>query len=318
MTRQFFERLPESIKDHQLVQAIVKKLPVKFGTGPADVEKLLWCLEELLEYFDSLDDQKHPASWFVPSNSLPKLVGDPHNISNFAVVAGTARSVIRQLRNDIAAKVYEFYSTAPQSDQLSDNWQQLFNLLASEKYWPDIFTTNYDLVIEHAADLAGQPINYGKGQGVIGVLDVDLWKRSLSDAGYVPGREGLLTKLHGSLNWLREHERIIFGGTEYKGDHAYHAVIYPGFKGAPKDEPFSLFHSYLEAAIQRADLIVAVGFAFRDEYITTCFERNLGNKLIHVIDPGEIQLPAAISKNVRHIQLGFGGEAVAELRSAIR
>jgi hypothetical protein len=317
MTVQFFDKLPASIRDHLLVKAITAHMPEKFGDGPPDVEKILWCLEELGDHLGAIDDPKNPASWFLPNNTLPGLVGTTENVAGYVATARAARKVATRLRNDIAAKVYEFYSGAPTQASLAGNWQELFNLLATKSYWPDIVTTNYDLVIEHAAEFAGQPINYGKGRGVVSVLDADIWKRSLADASYFPKDNGLLTKLHGSVNWLREHNKIIFGGTEFKGSHDYHAVIYPGFKGAPKDEPFSLFHSYFEAAIQRADLIVFIGFAFRDEYITTCLERSLGNKLIHLIDPGSATLPASIEKNIRHIKLGFAPDAIAELRMSI-
>jgi hypothetical protein len=190
----------------------------------------------------------------------------------------------------------------------------MLGICAEKSYWPDIVTTNYDLVIEQAADFAGQPIEYGRGRGVVSGLNLEVWKRQLSEPDYLPsGGTGLLTKLHGSVNWLREHGKIVFGGTEFKGDHAYHGVIYPGFKGVPKDEPFSLLHSYLEAAIQRADLIVFIGFAFRDEYISACLERNLGSKVVHLIDPGDVEIPSGIKSNVKHIKLGFS-EAMPVLR----
>ncbi len=300
-----------------MIQALAQRLPEKFGPGPEDVEKILWCLEELHEYLTALNQPKHPASWFLPNNQLPGLVGSRHEVSSYVAAARDGLPVISALKGQIAAKVYEFYSRVPSQESLRLNWQELFNILASKSYWPDIVTTNYDLVIEHAAEFAGQSINYGRGRGVVSALDVDVWKRLLADPEYVPSDMGLLTKLHGSVNWLRENNKIIFGGTEFKGDHAYHGVIYPGFKGVPKDEPFSLLHSYLEAAIQRADVIIFIGFAFRDEYITTCLERNIGSKVIHLIDPSDVAVPAAIAGSVRHIKHGFDAKAMSVLRAAI-
>jgi hypothetical protein len=312
-TVQFFNRLPDEIREHRLVKAIVQHLPAKFGEGPPDVEKILWCLEELYDYLAAVNDSKHPASWFLPNNELSGLVGTPHAVNVYVAAAHQGIKVTRDLRNAIAAKVYDFYSTTPSKESVLDNWQALFNFLSSSNYWLDAVTTNYDLVIEYASDYAGQPIHYGQGRGVVRALDVELWKRSLADSTYPLPQEGLLTKLHGSVNWLRENKKIIFGGTEFKGDHAYHGVIYPGFKGVPKEEPFSLMHSYFEEAIRRADLIIFVGFAFRDEYITTCLERNVGNKLITVIDPGNLHIPPTLEKNIRHIKNGFSAAAVAEL-----
>ena len=313
-TVQFFEKLPADIRDHALIRAITKHLPTKFGDGAPDVEKLLWSLEELRDYLSAVDQPAHPASWFLSGNQLPGLVGDRHEVSGYAATARTAYVVATDLRNRIAAKVYEFYSKLPSREAVLPNWQKLLEICAEKSYWPDIVTTNYDLIIEEAAEHAGQPIEYGRGRGVVSALNLDVWKRQLSEPEFLPtSGTGLLTKLHGSVNWLREHGKIVFGGTEFKGDHSHHGVIYPGFKGVPKDEPFSLLHSYLEAAIQRADLIVFIGFAFRDEYITACLERNLGSKVIHLIDPGEVVIPPGIKSNVKHIRLGFS-EAMPELR----
>jgi hypothetical protein len=312
-TVQFYDKLPDDIRQHALLKAVTEKLPDKFGAGPPDVEKILWCLEELHDYLAATGNRKHPASWFLPNNALPGLVGSSHPVSHYVSAARDAMKVVRKLRNDIAAKVYDFYSKIPTGTELQNNWQELFNFFATQGYWPDVVTTNYDLVIEQASEIAGQSINYGQGRGVVRVLDTDVWKRSLADQSYMPGSAGLLTKLHGSVNWLREHDKIIFGGTEFKGDHSYHGVIYPGFKGVPKEEPFSLLHSYFESAIQRADIIIFIGFAFRDEYITTCLERNIGNKLVHLIDPGDVAIPPGIQKNVRHIASGFAKDAIAEL-----
>lgn len=317
-TVQFFDKLPQEIRDHALVKAITSRLPEKFGEGPPDVEKILWCLEELREYFGALNRPDHPASWFVPNNALPGLLDANGDMSSFTATANRALQVVSSLRDQVAAKVYEFYSAVPTQASLANNWQELFSIFAAKEYWPDIVTTNYDLVIEQAAEFAGQPIEYGRGRGIVSALNLDVWKRQLAETEYLPtAGTGLLTKLHGSVNWLREHGQIIFGGTEYKGSHQYHGVIYPGFKGIPKDEPFSILHSYLEAAIQRADVIIFIGFAFRDEYISTCLSRNLGSKLIHVVDPGEVTFPSEIANQVRHIKKGFDAEAMKELRAAI-
>ena len=317
-TVQFYDRLPTNIQEHPLVTGIVKHLPKKFGEGRPDVEKILWCIGELRDYFNTLNDAHHPASWFIPNNKLPSLVGVSGDTSAYTGIANRAAHVVGQLSNEISAKVYEFYSQTPTLSAVTENWLELFGLFAVKEYWPDIITTNYDLVIEEASVLAGQPIEYGRGRGVISALNEDVWKKQLSESDYIPrSGTGLLTKLHGSVNWLREHGKIVFGGTEFKGDHAYHGVIYPGFKGVPKDEPFTLMHSYLEAAIQRADVLIFIGFAFRDEYINACIERNIGSKVINVIDPGVIHPPASIARNIKHIPLGFSKEALDQLRDAI-
>lgn len=316
-TVQFYERLPESIRDHKLVRGMVRHLATKFGEGTPDVEKILWCLDELGDYLGKVEDATHPASWFIPNNSLHQVLHGGHETAPYAATARHGVHVVADLKSEISAKVYDYYSALPAQEQIQDNWLSLLELLAAKNYVPDVITTNYDLVIEHAAHIAGKPIEYGRGAGVVTSLDLDVWKQQLSEDAVLPAN-GLLTKLHGSLNWLREADRIILGGTQFKGNHKYHGVIYPGYKGVPQEDPFSLMHSYFERALQSADVIIFVGFAFRDEYINTCLERSAGSKPIYVVDPAaKVHVPKGLNGNLRHINYGFGRDAMSELQGMI-
>lgn len=316
-TVQFFEKLPKAIRDHALIKALIDKLPEKFGEGSPDVEKILWTIDELERYLGAINDPKHPASWLLPNNSLPGCVGSQHPVSQYVKCARDALRVALQLRNDISAHVYKFYSNLPGESLLADNWIKLLKMLSESGFWLDVITTNYDLIIECAANFSEVELNYGDGRGPVRALDQDLWKSSLADPSFRPPGGGMLTKLHGSVNWMRQAGEIVFGGTQYLGNHSYHGVIYPGFKGVPKDEPFSLMHSYFEAAMQRSDVIVFVGFAFRDEYINTCIDRSVGSKAVYVIDPGDVVVPLSFKDNVHHIRMGFDASSVIELSRLI-
>jgi len=52
-------------------------------------------------------------------------------------------------------------------------------------------------------------------------------------------------------------------------------ILYPGFKGVPRIEPFISMHGRLNRRLAEADRIIVVGFAFRDTYINGIFEHTL-------------------------------------------
>ena len=99
-------------------------------------------------------------------------------------------------------------------------------------------------------------------------------------------------------------------------------ILYPGFKGAPKDEPFLAFHNYLEIRLHRADAAVFVGFAFRDEYVNTIIERALISRPdlpFMVVDPVSRfeSLPAGLRRRMKHISQPFDAEAVKHVGAAL-
>lgn len=57
-TAGFIGRFPESLAGEQFFRHIKANLARKFGEGTPDVEKILWCIEELIEYFQKANDPK--------------------------------------------------------------------------------------------------------------------------------------------------------------------------------------------------------------------------------------------------------------------
>src|SRR5207248_224732 len=76
-----------------------------------------------------------------------------------------------------------------------------------------------------------QQIKTGRRPGVYQVLDEFLWARRSQDE--LPKPAGLLTKLHGSVDWSRGPQGIYVGDPLYKGTHNKQVILYPGFKGTP-------------------------------------------------------------------------------------
>lgn len=140
-------------------------------------------------------------------------------------------------------------------------------------------TTNYDLTFETAIE------SYQEKWNAIGINEVDFgfsiqfgrpiynssqdfnWKSTTIE--YI--------KIHGSVDWHRDAvgrcSRSMSNTVPDDPDQM--AILYPGFKGVPEFEPFKSMHGRLSIRLAEADLIIVVGFAFRDTYINSIFENTL-------------------------------------------
>ena len=309
----FLEKFPDALKKDKLIHQLSVHFESRFGDATPDVEKILWCLEELLSFCALTQDPKSPVNWLIPSNLLPSLVGSKENINQFAQVAQLAIQRVTSLRNQINAQLYEVYGDAPSDAEIGATWGPLLKHCVKGESWIDLVTTNYDVVLESAADLLGLDIGYGLSRGPIPRLDLGKWKDYLT-AQESPYSSGLITKLHGSLNWQWDKSGVVFSGTGFRSDHKHHAAIYPGFKGVPANEPFSLFHDYFERTLEAADHVIFIGFAFRDDYINTLLRRSSHQKQFIVLDPSNLpSIPRELKERIHHIKSGFDAESTRKV-----
>jgi hypothetical protein len=134
-----------------------------------------------------------------------------------------------------------------------------------------IFTTNYDLSFEKFwainSDLSKKiniddEIEYGfKPRNGVFVFDPIVNDDRKNNLKYY--------KLHGSLDWFYDE---VYGCTK-SGTPATPSepnempILYPGFKGRPKKEPFIKLHDIFFDNLKKTDILIVLGFAFRDPYI---------------------------------------------------
>ena len=184
----------------------------------------------------------------------------------------------------------------------------------------EIFTTNYDLVIETAIDQHNKEnqneIQLGhcwKGNRQK-ILNIDEWQnKELFTFGNV-----ILTKLHGSIDWKWRDDEVLQSDIMYAGNHERHPILYPGFKGAPSKPIFQAFHSHLSRSLSAADHIIFIGFAFRDSYINDLLDRSITNNTpILVIDPNENLAFDPLPNHATHIKRGFDNKAIYEAFSTM-
>ena len=305
-TVEFFNRLPDDITGNSVFVKIHEFLKSKKGGRPIDIEEVLWNLDELRDYFQISRDTKIIAGWIMAEHRINQLIGEAPDLSLLLNgMHDLAATQIQKLKDEINAQVYNFYATPPDSEKLLD-WIRLLKGLAETDSTIDIFTTNYDLVLETAIREAKIKVKTGRVFDDIQTkLDTAPWESPRKSLDF----HGRLTKLHGSVDWQLRNGEIIMSPV-FTGDHQNHLVLYPGYKGVPRQEPFGKFHKYLQEVVREADAAVFIGFAFRDEYINTILS-NLPQEIPKFVVNKDATLPdLTFLKECAHHKEGITKESV--------
>jgi len=197
---------------------------------------------------------------------------------------------------------------------MEKNWLRLLTPIVIPDHRVDIITTNYDRVIETALRKirAGMElVDAGLVDDTDRAVEPERWLNAMStDAGH-----GMLTKLHGSIDWRWDGDSILQGGPrEYSGKE--NVIIYPGYRGAPSGSPFDVFHDYFGWALEKADIVIVIGFAFRDEHLNSIFAGHWCPDTV-VIDPADPSENFGTAGANLHLARGFDDEAVDFCLAAI-
>lgn len=317
-TEEFFKRLPKSVTEHPFFETVASFVRQKTQSNTIDIEQWLWAAGEALTVLRALGSTRHAAGWLFDSNRLANLVSQPGDVRPTVAMGNTAIAQLESLEDQVNRQIYQLYGARPSSESLEQNWIPLLRSLSRLSRGLEVFTTNYDIVIEEALRVSRLNIETGRRSNTYSEVDESLWIEADENSDS-ERRVGLLTKLHGSVDWSRNGEQIYFGTPRFQGDHKSQVIIYPGFKGVPDQRPFTLFHEHLSRVSQHAEAAVFIGFAFRDEYINQVFRDRLAkNALVFIVDPAQrIAHPFSNASRVEHITDGFGSSAVDTLTKLI-
>lgn len=147
----------------------------------------------------------------------------------------------------------------------------------SRKHPVEIFTVNYDVLIEHGLEIERIPIF----DGFVGSYQPFFHPDSLRRLESAPGTNWTrLWKMHGSVTWRRVKEdglaRIVRGSPDLDGE-----MIYPSFQkyAESRQQPYSAFTDRLSRFLEQDDaLLVVAGFNFTDEHINNLIFGALENR----------------------------------------
>ena len=224
------------------------------STKPMDIEKLLGTISNFNNDLYKCVEQG------ITNYILQQLYPD------FLSFAGDSVTNLAVLEQNIYIEIYRLYGKIPTNPQIR-LWVNLMDRLDMISQPIEIFTTNYDLVLDRVVRKAEIDIKTAHqeddlGRYVVGTEYLDKKKNF----------RGRFIKLHGSVDWELEDKDIIIGSRNDPGDFTRHALIYPGTKEKPEDEPFKTFYDHLMDVAKHTTTAIFIGFSFRDDYINEILE----------------------------------------------
>lgn len=165
----------------------------------------------------------------------------------------------------------------------------------------NIFTLNYDLLIEKTAEQLGIHVNNGfagfhdrRFQPATYQLDVHI---SGSGEGKKYGKALNLFKLHGSISWYEDSTKSPYGisekqlseNNEHKIEYSQiqnESIIYPvqNKKKRSLDLPYSeLFRQFVEELNKQRSALIVIGYSFLDEHVNDIITNALANPDFHLV-----------------------------------
>lgn len=169
----------------------------------------------------------------------------------------------------------------------------------------EIFTTNYDLLLEQA--LEDQRVPYF--DGFVGSDSAFLDLESMAD-DHLPARWARLWKIHGSINWwMTEKKKIRRSRDKVKGEQL---LIYPSHLkyDQSRQMPYLAMIDRLRAFL-RSDqcVLLTCGYSFSDEHINAYIGQGLsGNPnaaCLGMVFNDRVDVPKAVELARRHANLSL-------------
>ncbi len=259
-------------------------LNAKKGINKDDIEIILSTIDEFLN-FDFVKLLCYTLSSRIVSNSPTN-----NDYKNYVKEANSTLTILKK-------NIYSQLSNFKENEALM-LYKTLFSSIV-EKYKTSqisYITTNYDLTLDKTLE------KYYKEFSFIDDLEnifEDYFEKPKLGSSYFKYKKldtskpyFEYVKLHGSLDWHKDDNTCIKSGTATTPDNPESMyIIYPGEKLIPEDDPFASLHHITFQRMLEADVIIVIGFAFRDKTINYIFSNVLQNNKkaeIHVVNPLEL------------------------------
>jgi hypothetical protein len=188
--------------------------------------------------------------------SLAEVIGE-------AEVHGLNATGYTNLSSKICSKIKEVVDkTLPEGENPYAHLISWINGI-NRDYAVEIFTTNYDLLLEEAMEQARTPYFDGFSGSKTAFFDP-----SSISSNDMPPRWIRLWKLHGSINWSKNSKNeVVRGGGADDGTMVYPSHIkYDQTQSAPFSSLFERLKNFL---LEPDSLLLTTGFSFADAHITS-------------------------------------------------
>ena len=307
-TAEFFKRLPDSVTRDNLLNE-VKAFFESGNTNLIDIEHILGALGEISNYLWTTHDTSDIIGWMASRNTFT-VINQKCDITNFYKHSNNARNNCFNLISSIHELFYRFYGEKPNSKNLN-LWIHLLKEIEKIDPIVEIFTTNYDIVLECAIEEG--KINIGTGRVFDGLhtsLNTMLWGDPDPEL-----RRGRLTKLHGSVDWQSDFgtgPKPIYTSSIFTGDLQRQLILYPGTTKEKPEWPYDIFYKDFEKSVAEASALVFIGYSFRDVHINNILQENMSDNVKRYIITKSNQYPdlddldfMTAGNNAKHNDKGF-------------
>lgn len=177
-TQEFFAQLSENITERPLFQFVMEYLRKDNPDLVVDIEQVLWSLQTLLEYFENVRNPKDINGYALQHGLLDRLFPG-HSVGHLLQASNPLCDQLNQIIGDINQVVYDLYSYEPSPPELEDNWVKVIQEFDGFGTKLNIFTTNYDVVIEAALNYIMGDITGRQWCGIKGnvrqLIDLSNW-----------------------------------------------------------------------------------------------------------------------------------------------
>ena len=151
----------------------------------------------------------------------------------------------------------------PQMTKAREIYLKIFPL--SKEYILEIFTTNYDPVLENICTDLGY--DYSDGFHPDRSIGAFRW-----DERFLSSEKINIYKIHGSVTWYKKDKYVLkFPADISKAPGIKTLMVYPTELKETLNPPFSHLHRSLEKILFESNFCVVVGHSFRDDYIRNLF-----------------------------------------------
>ena len=212
-------------------------------------------------------------------NVLSRLRMMVSAVGNADTLAGLNKGELEELEESVRKTIARVVTPDLTTIQGNFPHQQFARWLAktSRQTPVEIFTVNYDVLIEHGMETERIPLFDGFVGSHRPFFHPDSLRRKESAPGATWTR---LWKMHGSVTWRRIKQdgrfRVIRGEPDPAGE-----MIYPSFQkyDESRQQPYAAFTDRLSRFLEQDDaLLIVAGFSFGDEHINNLIFGALENR----------------------------------------
>jgi hypothetical protein len=201
---------------------------------------------------------------------------------------GVSGEAAKKLDKEICTKIYNLILEKESVANLETTkkffaWLSILN----REFSKEVFTTNYDLIIEKSLESSQIPYF----DGFVGAYEPFFWQESIDK---IVGKDDMtqnwirLWKIHGSLSWFWKEDiktkspKIVrIGKVEKIEDEEDELVIYPSKEkyDSSKKQPFVAYFDRLKKYLLNGELLfIFTGYSFSDQHINeiifNCLRQN--------------------------------------------